>query len=150
MKEIKIVNREFEETDYSQPESSKSKSLKILVTLFFIFIIILLILTIAYFYLYREKYKSISEDKEIIKYQDILPKKSLDKNEIVSSLNEIFNSRQLYISDADITAKYIQYIRPINEKEEEKYKKKNFESELKFTEDYFKKREDQYNYKNYF
>ena len=44
------------------------------------------------------------------------------------------------ISDADITAKYIQYIRPINEKEEEKYKKKNFESELKFTEDYFKKR----------
>ena len=61
-----------------------------------------------------------------------MSKKSFDKNEIPNSLNEIFYIRQLYISDADITTKYIQYIRPINEKEEEKYKKKNIESELKF------------------
>ena len=150
MKEIKIVNREFEDNDFSQPEVVKSsKALRILITLFIIFIIILLILALVYFILYKEKTKSILEDKEIIKYQDILPRKSLDKNKIVSSLGDIFNSRQLYIGDADITSKYIRYIRPINVKEEEKYKKKNFESELKFTEDYFKKRKDQYNYFDY-
>ena len=148
MKEIKIINREIEDNEYSQPEV-KSKALRILIILFFLFIILLLILSLAYFALYKAKNKSIFEDKQIIKYQDILPKKNLDKNKIVSSLDEIFNSRQLYINDADLTTKYIRYIRPIDEKEEEKYKKKNFESELKFTEDYFKKREDQYKYNNY-
>ena len=78
-----------------------------------------------------------------------MPKISLDNNDI-SSLDEIFNSRILYISDSNLTAEYIKYIRPINkEEEEEKYKRKYSENEVKISKDIFKKREDQYNYKDF-
>ena len=45
-----------------------------------------------------------------------------------------------------MTEQYIRYIRPINETEEEKYKKRYSENETKISTDIFKKRKDQYNY----
>ena len=77
--------------------------------------------------------------------RDILPRISLD-NKTVPSLEEIFNSRQLYISDSKISKKYIKYIRPINEKEEEKYHKKYSEFDTMVSPNDYLKREGQYDY----
>ena len=61
-------------------------------------------------------------DENLQLYKDILPKTN-DQNKEIQSLEEIFNSRRLFISDANLTPEYIRYLRKINETEEEIYKK---------------------------
>ena len=78
-------------------------------------------------------------------FNEMLPKINFE-NKTIPSLEDIFNSRILYISDTKITREYIKYIRPINEIEEEKYNKRYSENETKISPNYFKKRIDQYNY----
>ena len=85
--------------------------------------------------------KSI-KDSDFYKYKNIFPHLTNDPNNIPSSIEEIFNARQLYIYDAQITPEYIQYIRPINETEEEKYKKPYFNKTI-IDKNLFKKRDDQ-------
>ena len=113
------------------------------------FIILIMALTVIfifkknkgnYFYnniKYNNKYKDY--------FENIFPKINLE-NKTIPSLEEIFNSRILYISDINITGEYIRYIRPINETEEAKYNKRYSENETKISPYYFKKRVDQYNY----
>ena len=73
-------------------------------------------------------------------YLDILPITSItDKNP--KNLNEIFNSRILYIRNKNITNEYIQYVKPVKNKNEEI---KNIG--IKIDENYFKKRKDQLNF----
>ena len=80
---------------------------------------------------------------------NLFPKVNLERNKI-SSLNEIFNSRTLFISDSNITGKYIRYIRPINIKSEEKYKNIYSKKEIKISPDIFKKeKKGKYNYKQF-
>ena len=55
-------------------------------------------------------------------FNEVLPKISLE-NKSESSFEEIFNSRTLILSGANLSAEYLRYIRPINEKEEQKFKK---------------------------
>ena len=52
---------------------------------------------------------------------DMLPKIKLGKDNKIKNLKQIFKSRRLYITDKNITYKYIQYLRPINETKENKY-----------------------------
>ena len=79
----------------------------------------------------------------------LFPKVNLESNKI-PSLNEIFNSRTLFISDSNITGKYIRYIRPINNKLEKKYKNKYSKKEIKITPDIFKnKKKGKYSYKQF-
>ena len=86
---------------------------------------------------------------EFSKYKNMLPKLSPDLNQCPSSIEEIFNARQIYISDSKITKDYISYIRYINETEEEKYKKRYSENDTIIDKNLFKKREDQYDYRNF-
>ncbi len=74
---------------------------------------------------------------------NILPKIST-KNSKINSLKDIFKSRILYINDANITNEYIQFLRPINLKEENKYLLKKKEENIKFYEN--KKRKNQLNF----
>ena len=106
----------------------------------------------SYFYIinndsivYNNKSK---DDPEFVKYQHMLPHLTPDFK-TNSSIEEIFNARQLYISDVKITPEYIRYIRPINETEEEKYHKKYAENETIIDKNLFEKRADQYNYYNF-
>ena len=94
--------------------------------------------------LYNNKTKN--EDKEFLKYQSILPHLTPYFNDTILSMEEIFKSRQIYISDARITPEFIRYIRPINETEEEKYKKRYSENITIIDRNLFGKRPDQYNY----
>ena len=54
---------------------------------------------------------------------DILPSTNIS-NKNFPSLKEIFESKQLFINNKNITKEYIHFIKPINETEEKKYKKK--------------------------
>ena len=62
----------------------------------------------------------------ITKFYDILPKINLNKKE--KNLKDIFNSRELFISDNNLTNEYIQFIRPINEEEDKNYTIKLYEN----------------------
>ena len=79
----------------------------------------------------------------------ILPK--INKNNIqikTKNIKELFKSRNLIITNANLTNEYIHFIRPINEKINEI----NIDTsiyEKKFDENYFKKRKDQLSYIEY-
>ena len=113
----------------------------------FNFSIIGIILFFFYFIFYYYSKKNYIKYKK--EFNNILPKVNLENNNIVPSLEEIFNSRILYIPDANLTGEYIRYIRPINENEEEKYKKKYSEKETIISPEIFQKRKDQYDYKDF-
>ena len=105
------------------------------------------IIFIFLFLLINHIFKIILKNK-VGKFADILPRTNFINNKI-PSLKEIFKSRHLYINDANLTNEYIRFIKPINEKEEKKYKIKGKEKDLKFDESYFPKRNDQYDFKEY-
>ena len=88
------------------------------------------------------------KDENLQIYRDILPKTNM-QNEEIQSLEDIFNSRRLFISDANLTPNYIRYIRKINETEEKEYNKKYSENETIIDRSIFNKRKDQFNFKDY-
>jgi len=106
-------------------------------------IILLLILLLLLFYLFFAYFNNKNINSK--KFRKYFPKISLDNNTI-PSLNDIFNSRELFIPESNLTREYIKYIRPINETEEEKYKKNYSKKAINFSQIIFKKRKDQYNY----
>ena len=81
-------------------------------------------------------------------FNEILPKISLTKK-TAPSFEEIFNSRTLFLSSANLSGEYLRYIRPINEEEEQNFKKKYSENETTISPEIFKKRENQYNFKDF-
>ena len=88
-------------------------------------------------------------DSNFSKYKNMLPNLSHDLNKNPSSIEEIFNAREIYISDERITPDYIRYIRPINETEELKYKKPYSEKETIIDKKIFDTRQDQIDYVNF-
>ena len=109
-------------------------------SLIIIILILILILILIYFN------KSI-EIKSEIDYRNMMPR--LSPNKSAASIDEIFNSRQIYITDAKITPEYIKYIRTINETEEEKYNTKYSTKTTHISRKIFKRRPDQYGYKTF-
>lgn len=85
----------------------------------------------------HEKVNSDTVVNTTNKFNDIFPKTCVNGvyNNILN-LNELFESRRLFIDDNNITNEYIRFIRPINETEEENYMKKLYQN-LTF-EDYHK------------
>jgi len=59
---------------------------------------------------------------------DMLPRIEQGKDNKITDLKQIFKSRRLYITDKNITNKYINYLRPINETKENKYRKELFKN----------------------
>ena len=114
--------------------------------------IILLIILYSITSFFEENGKKIEyvkyRDENLQLYKDILPKTN-DQNKKIKSLEEIFNSRRLFIPDTNLTPEYIRFLRKINETEEEIYKKKYSENETKIDPSIFNKRVDQLNFKDY-
>ena len=92
--------------------------------------------------------KNVCNNKKnkIYTFKDILPKIS-PNTDYFPSLKEIFMSRHLYINDADLTSEYIRFIKPVNENEEKKYRRKGKEKNIKFDDNFYQKRKDQYDFK---
>ena len=164
-----IKTKEKQEILIKKNKKNKNKNILIILFLLIILLILVLLFNIMkiyektkkqYFYnntKYNIKYNTKNNTKNNIKYNtknnikhkgpfdDMLPRINLNNN-TTPSLEEIFNSRILYISDVHITKEYIKYLRPVNETEEAKFKKRYSENETRIPPYYFKKRSDQYNY----
>ena len=143
-----------------QSHKRKSKFQKSFITNIYSFIkshyllcILVLISPIILKFLYHIiKTKILSNNKAKIsineKFINILPRTSpyLDKN--ITNIDEVFNSRELYISDAKITQEYIRYIRPLNISDNDTNDNRYSESDIDIiiNKTIFDKRSDQYNY----
>ena len=126
----------------------KSKIFHNIITIIKVIIILILLLIVS-------KSMNINDNKIKIslrgfnQYKNFLPYLNLDSNSFPLNKEELFNAKQLYISDVRITPEYIRFIRPINESEEQIYKSNSYRHE-KFIDDYlFKKRIDQYDYQEF-
>ena len=95
---------------------SKLTPKKIIIMINFIFFLSLFF----YFIFFRIPFSN----KKLNKYDEFLPKITLSQENYIPSVSQVFNSRELFISDINLTLDYINYIRPIDEKEELQYKKK--------------------------
>ena len=81
------------------------------------------------------KYKKSNLNINKSRFSNVLPKISLKSDE-VPSLYQIFNSRELFISDGHLTLDYIHFIRPIDCFYEKKFKEPlypNFMPDISFT-----------------
>jgi glycosyltransferase involved in cell wall biosynthesis len=101
----------------------------------------LFFVSVAFCFIYFCKFlfskDSKPEVKVEVKFPDILPRIIMNNKFVIPTLSELFNSREIYISESNLTLDYIHYIRPINDSEEEEFKKPlypNIEPNLKFTE----------------
>ena len=117
-------------------------------------ILLILFLIIQFSFKYHKDYEIFHNSNiENPKFSDIFPRIKLDINkDNISYFHEIFNSKQLFISDINLTKKYIHFIRNIKEKDdnyiEEEYIK-NQQTEIKFNLSYFNNNEKRFNYTNF-
>ena len=152
-------------------ESIKKVSINIFIALkfFFIIFILLILIYLSEIYTFKNinknflksndiisnKYtmnsnnKTIKDVPEFSKFQNMLPRLTPDFKIIPSSIKEIFDARQIYISDIKITNEFIRYIRPVNETEEKGYIKRFSENQTKIDKNIFAKRRDQYKYNEF-
>ena len=96
--------------------------------------------------------KNINTEKNTQNIQDfidILPRTNLSSNSSISSLEEIFSSRELYINSNNITNDYINFIRKINQTEEQIYSEKLYPNK-EFNELFNITRKDQYDVIDYY
>ena len=92
--------------------------------------------------------KNFKKKNDINDFIEVLPKISL-KNNTTPSLEEIFNSRTLFLFNTNLSVEYLRYIRPINDEEEKQFKKQYYEYETAISAKIFEKREDQYNFTDF-
>ena len=127
----------------------KMSKYRVLLILFLIFMVL------AFSFKYNKQYKNISNPNlEKSKFNDFLPSfNSSYKNNITSVYDELFNSRQLFISDINLSKKYIHFIRNIIKKKNNVYEEKisnNQHNEIRFNLNLNKtENEEKYNYKSF-
>ena len=90
----------------------------------------------------KQKIEEVSEDinKNARNYSNsdfnnIFPKLNYEGDMNIGNLNELFESRELFINDNNISNEYIRFIRPIVKKEEEIFDNK-FYKDLEYQNDY--------------
>ena len=109
----------------SKEEASCLKS--VMFTLLLLFIVLILFLMKKNFFKNNNVFfKSSQKQPNINNFIELIPISNLDDNKNITSLEQIFKSRRLYINDNNITNEYIRFFRPINENEEKKYNQSLF------------------------
>ena len=119
---------------------------------FFITLLIILLFFCILFYSFKlNSIYQILEYNNSINYIDILPKiNKINKNDNISNIDYIFNSKQLFIKDINLTINYVKFIRELREKNNESIEYSNYnKNEIKFNLNYFKNNEEKYNYTLY-
>ena len=112
------------------------KKITILIYLFLFHLILIL----------KRNFITILNGENMKEFYELLPYVNKEKKK-PKLLREIYENNILYINDYNITNKYIEYIRSIEENSSKN--NKNFLKDLKFDESIFPKRKDQLNYKDY-
>ena len=93
--------------------------------------------------------KTINEYFLFSKFKKMLPGLNNNFSITPKNINEIFNARQLYISDVRITPDYIRYIRPIGGGKGKKRHINYYKNKTLIDTNMLKKRPDQYDYKTF-
>ena len=96
--------------------------------------------------------KDIKENNKIYShsdFKDIFPKINLSDDKIIENIDELFNSRELYINGENITNEYIRYIRPIKKIDEEKYGHK-FRKDVEHQNDFLLELDGELNLKDFY
>ena len=125
----------------SENENESDLSSQIIKLLIYV-VAILIIIILLYLFINRFKSNSKSNTNQFLTQQqpqqyqkqqnknysmndfiDIFPKTNSIDNNVITSLDELFKSRRLFINDKNITNEYIRFMRPINQMEEDKYNK---------------------------
>lgn len=117
-------------------------------------VLLILFLIIQFSFKHNKDYEIFHNSNiENPKFSDIFPRINLDINkDNISYLHEIFNSKQLFINDINLTKKYIHFIRNIKEKEDNYIEEefiKNQQTEIKFNLSYFNNNEKRFNYTDF-
>ena len=101
--------------DYEFNLFSFSKIFIFFVVIFAIHVIINLFLLIFK----TDKTFELQQKKKFKFFRDIFPK--INSGNQINNIKDLFNNRKLRINENNITNEYIQFIRPIDQKEEDKY-----------------------------
>ena len=149
MKEVKIkIEDESIERSITDYDFKNYITLKNISTTIVLFLLLLIVGKITYSIIFPNvpDYSHV-KDSEYFAFPDLLPK--INTSVVISSIDELFTHRLLFINEIDITKDYIQEVRN-NITERDKNNSTYTQTEIKFTQDYFSKRVDQYNYIDYF
>ena len=139
---IKFYNNQFIKRKNTFNFNLKRTIYILIIKLYFLFILFILIF-------FKFKIKDFS--KQLLnKFYDILPKLTLNSNKNISNYNEIFQSRELYINNGNLTNEYIRFLRPINEREENKIYNKTLYKNIDLNNFLYKKRPDQYSFEEFY
>ena len=148
MKEIKIkIEDESIEKSVNGYDIISYINLKNISIIIVIFILLLIIGKISYSIIFPKvpDYSHV-KDSEFFTFPNLLPK--INTSVFISSIDELFTNRLLFINEIDINKDYLQKVRK-NISEQDNNNTIYAEFEIKFTQDYFPKRIDQYNYIDY-
>ena len=83
------------------------------------------------------------------KFNIIFPKLSLNDDKIIENKYQLFESREIFITDANLTNEYIRFIRPKIQNDEEIFEHK-FYNETEYHDDYLFELNDELNLKDYY
>jgi hypothetical protein len=114
-----LETNKINENNYLTKHKSKSyvcKAIKIML-ISFILMLIIYISIISGKFLF--KYYKFNHNNKFI---ELIPRIKKDKENRISNLKEIFNSRRLYINEENITREYIRYLRPLDLDKEKQFK----------------------------
>ena len=114
-----VDEKQMKSVGYTSSETETSGLKLNLVKIFIIVISGIIFLLLAYIFIKRLTKKK--KNFTISDFQELIPKINLESNTLSTDINELFKSRRLYINDKNISNDYIDFIRPINQKEEDKY-----------------------------
>ena len=82
-------------------------------------------------------------------FNDIYPKVNLNDDKSIDDIKKLFDSRELFINEKNITNEYIRYIRPIIQSDEEKYEHK-FYQDIDHYSDYLFELNDELNLRDFY
>jgi len=114
--------------EYRESEIKNDDSMTIFTILLFLAALIILLCSTFFFVNYtnvnpptpKKIYIAKEPEDNTTTYFQTFP--TINVNERTTDINDIFKARRLYINEKNVTSDYVQFIRPLKQKEEDQYK----------------------------
>jgi len=114
--------------EFKESENKNDDSMTLFTILLFLAALIILLCSTFFFVNYtnvnpptpKNIYIAKKPEDNTTTYFQTFP--TINVNERTTDINDIFKARRIFINDKNVTSDYIQFIRPLNKKEEDQYK----------------------------
>jgi len=114
--------------EFKESENKNDDSMTLFTILLFLAALIILLCSTFFFVNYtnvnpptpKKIYIAKKPEDNTTTYFQTFP--TINVNERTTDINDIFKARRIFINDKNVTSDYIQFIRPLNKKEEDQYK----------------------------